>query len=92
MGALLDDAAVFEDVDFVDVDDAGESVGAEDDRLADHDFVKLVCDELLRLWVQAAGGLVEEEDLGVLLQEASRDEDALPLTAGELAAAAFGHR
>ena len=86
MGAGLDYAAVLEHIDAVDIDDAGEAVRAVDYRFAFHEDLKLGGDGLLGDSVEAASRLVEEEDLGLGLQQASRNKDPLTLTAGQLRA------
>jgi hypothetical protein len=57
-------------------------VGDQDDGAPGHQTLQRRLDLGLALGVERAGGLVEQQDRGVL-QEGAGDGDPLPLTAGE---------
>ena len=90
MAALLDEAPVLEDEDAVGAADRGEAVRDHEGGAALHQPLQRLLHEPLALRVERAGGLVEQQDLGVL-EERARDGDALRLAAGE-ARAAFADR
>lgn len=83
MGAGFDNAAIVDDGDDVSIADGGEAVGDDDGGSADHDAVEGLLDAFLGLGVEGAGGLVEEEDGGVL-DNGSGDGNPLLLASREL--------
>ena len=86
MGALLDDAALVDDVDAVGVDDGGEAVGDDEHGAVGAELVECILDEAFGLAVEGRGGFVEDEDGGVFVHGAG-DGEALALAAGEFGAA-----
>ena len=84
-----DDLAVLEDGDHVGAPDRRQPVSHHDRRPADHHRLQRRLDGALRLGVQRARRLVEEEDPGVL-EDGPRDGHALLLPAGELDAPLAG--
>src|SRR5262245_27241560 len=65
VGALLGDAAVFQDDDEVGFLNGGKAVGDADGGAALHEVVEGALDGALGFGVQRAGGFVEDEDGGV---------------------------
>ena len=86
MAAGFDDPAAFDHEDLVGAADGGQAMGDHDRRLALHQPVQRVEDELLAFRVQARGGLVQDQDRQVADQGA-RDGDALLLSARQRDAA-----
>jgi len=64
---LFDESGLADDVNFVDVHNAGKAVSTVDHGFAFHDVVQLGRDCLLSVRIEVARGFVEQEDLGVLL-------------------------
>ena len=98
VGAFLHDAALVEHGDPVGEADGGQAVRDEDDGPALGEIGESLLHDVLALGVEIGGGLVQDEDRGIL-QERSREGDPLPLPPGELHAAlpgqalvAVGHR
>src|SRR6185295_16630805 len=81
--AVLDDRAGLEDDQAIHAANGREPVGDHDRRAIPHQGPQRLLDVVLALGVQGAGGLVEDEDRGVLEQRA-RDGDPLALAAGQL--------
>src|SRR5690606_3959891 len=88
--AALDDAAMVQHQDLVRMHHGGEAVGDDQGGAAAGDAVELGLDRLFGARVERRGGLVEDQDGGVLEQRAG-DGHALLLAAGELEAA-LAHR
>ncbi|GJC96126.1 hypothetical protein ColKHC_04952 [Colletotrichum higginsianum] len=86
MGAGLDDLPLAQDDDAVGLPDGRQAVGDGDGGAVLGDAVEGGLDDLLAADVDGAGGLVEDDDLG-LPDDAPGDGDALPLAARELGAA-----
>jgi hypothetical protein len=84
--AHLGDGAGLQDGDEVGLADGGEPVRDDEGGAADHEAVQRLLHQLLRLGVQRACGLVEEED-GRVLEHGPGNGDPLLLAAGELQAA-----
>ena len=82
MGATLHHHAAINDIDDVSLLDGAEAVRDRDGGAAARGGVQGRLHHLLRLGVERAGGLVEEEDLRVA-EQGARDGDALFLAAGE---------
>lgn len=89
--ALLDDAALVEDVDDVGALDSAEAVGDGNGGAALGRLVQGGLDDVLGLGVEGRRGLVQEQDLGVADQGAG-DGDALLLAAREQRALAAHDR
>ena len=83
MGAALGHPAVGDHQDLVGVPDGGQAVGNGDDGLAPGQLRQGVLDQMLVLGIDAGGGLVQDDDGGVL-QDGPGDGDPLPLPAGEV--------
>ena len=77
-----DDAAFFHDEDAIGIDDGGEAMGDDDGGAVVHELLGGVLDELFGLGIEGGGGLVEDEDAGILEEDAG-DGDALALAAGK---------
>ena len=86
MGALFDDAAVFEHDDLAGAFDRGEAVGDDDRRAAGEQPPQAGLDARLGVDVDVGGGLVEDEDPRVG-DEGAGEGDELALAGGELDAA-----
>ena len=84
--AILDDAALVHDDQAVHGRDGREAVGDGDHGLAGHQPGELLLHGGFHLRVQGGGGLVEDQDRGVLQQHAG-EGDTLALAAGQLDAA-----
>ena len=81
MASLLDDAAVFHGDDDVGVADGGKAMGDDEGGAVGHEPGEGAADGHLVDGIEMAGGLVENEDRGVL-EEGSGDGDTLALAAG----------
>src|ERR1700687_3358018 len=79
VGALLDDAAVVDDVDAVRVGDGAQAVGDQHPRRLE--ALEAAADDLLGPVVEGAGRLVEEHDAGPA-NEGGGDEGGRVLAAG----------
>ena len=90
MGAGLDDPAVVDDEDLVGVADRREPVRDDQGRPALEGGVEGALDRGLGLGVEVGGGLVEDDDRGLLEQQPG-DGEPLPLAAGEPVAAVADH-
>ena len=86
MVALLDHASPVEDEDRVGGEDGGEAVGDHDRGAAREQRAQRRLDQLLREAVEVRGRLVEDQDPGVLEDDAG-DREPLLLAAGEAVAA-----
>ena len=86
MGAVGDDPTALEEHDPLGQVDRRQPVGDDERRPTLHQHAEGGVDLLLDLHVDGAGGVVEDEDGGVVEQRA-RDRDALPLTARQRVAA-----
>uniref|UniRef100_A0A0A8XUT2 Uncharacterized protein n=1 Tax=Arundo donax TaxID=35708 RepID=A0A0A8XUT2_ARUDO len=84
--ADLGDGAALQDGDEVGLADGGEAVGDHQRGATDHEAVQRLLHQLLRLGVERAGGLVQQQDRRVL-EHGAGDGDPLLLTAGQLQAA-----
>ena len=82
MGALLHDAALVQHQDLVGIADSLQPVGDHQHRLLPGQRFHSLLELVLVLRVHVGGGLIEDDDRGVL-QEAPGDGDALLLPAGE---------
>ena len=91
MAAVLDQLAVLQTEDDVGVLDGGEPMGDGDGRPALRGPLEGVLDQPLGLGVQRRGRLVQDQDRGVL-QEDARDGQPLLLPARELHAALADER
>lgn len=85
MGAPLDEAAVVEDQDLVGGHDGRQPMGDDQGRAATQGLVEGGLHGGLVLGVEVAGGLVEDDDAGVLQQHPG-DGQALLLAPGEAVA------
>lgn len=83
VGAFLEDGAALDDGDRVAVLDGGEAMGHHDGGAPHHDPVQRVLHDLLRVRVQRAGGLVQQQNARVL-QNGPRDGDPLLLPSRQL--------
>lgn len=81
MSALLGQAAILDHMDFVYIDYRAESVGAVYHCLAFHDLLELRHYALLRVGVQVARRLIEQENIGVGLEQSTGNQDSLSLSA-----------
>lgn len=86
VGALLGDAAIFEDEDAVGHADGGEAVADEDGHFVAGEFGEAFEDFEFGAGVEGGGGFVEDDELGVAHVGAA-EGDFLPLAGGEVAAA-----
>ena len=86
MGAYVVDPALVQDHDPVRVHDGVEPLGDDDLGGAGTDVPKRLPDGLVRGGVHGAGGVVHDEDLGIL-QQGPGDAQPLLLTAGHVDAA-----
>lgn len=86
VGSLLDDVALFEDVDAVGVLDGGESVCDDEGGAVFHEAVEGVLDLAFGFGIDGGGGFVEEED-GCVFEECAGYGEALFFAAGEFDAA-----
>ena len=77
-------SAAFEDDDPIGHPHRGEAVRDQDRRPPHRQLAEAIEHRVLRLGVERRGGLVENEDVGLLAHEAARERDLLPLTAREL--------
>jgi hypothetical protein len=77
VGATLDDAAVVDDADEVGAADGREAVRDDDGGAVGEGGIERRLDRGLVLDVEAAGGLVEDDDRRVLQQQASDGEALL---------------
>ena len=82
MRALLDEAAALEHEDAVGVADRAQPVRDHERGAADEQLVEALLDGALRLGVERARRLVEEQDRRPVVERAS-DRDPLLLAAGE---------
>lgn len=64
MGSRLDNLSSLKEGNGVGVADGGEAMGYDDAGAASFSGVKGLLDDVLRLTVKCAGGLVEEQNLG----------------------------
>ena len=78
----LGDAAVVDHDDAVGVAHGREAVGDDEGGASVHQVGEGLLDEVLALRVEGGGGLVEDEDGGVV-QDGAGDGEALLLAAGE---------
>lgn len=85
MAAGFGQAALVEDQDAVGVADGGQAVGDDDGGAALHEFFDGGLDELFGFGVDAAGGLVEDEDARVVGDDAAEGQQ-LALAGGEVGA------
>lgn len=85
MGAACDEASVLHHMNGAGVADGGETVGDDDGGATLHEMIEGLLDLRFGLAVECGGGLVEQEDGGVL-EEGAGDRDPLALAAGEAAA------
>ena len=83
MAPRLDDAAAFDDVDEIGGDDRRQPVGDDERGPPAHEARERPLDLPLGLGVEGGGGLVEQQDGGVL-QHGARDRQALALAARQL--------
>src|SRR5438309_4380173 len=86
VGATLPEAPVLEHHDQIGVLDGREPVRDHEHRAVPHEAIDRVLNEPLRLGVELAGGLVEDEDRRVA-QHGARDREWVALAAGEPRAA-----
>ena len=91
VAASFGDLAVLDHYDLVGVTDGAEAVGDDEAGAAGHERGERLLDQSLVLRVEVAGGLVEDEDVGIG-QHGPRDGDALALAAGEPQAALANRR
>src|ERR1700682_5953409 len=82
VGALLRDAAIFQDDDLVGIADGAQAVSNGADGAPLHEAFECLHHQPLRLGIERRGGLVEDED-GRVADDRARDADALPLATGE---------
>jgi len=76
MRAALDDATAIHDQDQVGGEDGREAVGDDDAGAPLHDALEGLLDERLGLTIQRAGGFIQDQDPGILEDDA-RQGDAL---------------
>src|SRR5208337_3004551 len=81
--AALDDKPLLHHKNLIGAADGGEAVRDDKGGAPAHQLCKAALDHGLRLGIERAGGLVENEDAR-LCQESARDGQALPLAAREL--------
>src|SRR5262245_43289878 len=82
VGTGFHDAPLLEHRDAVGVPQGGQAVGDDHRRAPPHQPPERVEEHGLRLHVEGAGGLVQDED-GSVLEKGSGDGEPLPLAAGE---------
>src|SRR5919112_3732588 len=82
MASLLDDLSSVEHHDLVGISDRGQSVRNHEDRSALHQPLDRLLNQPLRLGVQCAGGLVQDENRRVAKQRPG-DGYPLPLAPGQ---------
>ena len=80
--ALFDHAALVEDEDAVRVSQRAQTMGNRQGRPAAGQHTERLLDRFLRLGIHAAGGLIQNQDLGIV-EQGPGDRDTLPLAAGE---------
>ena len=90
MSAGLDDAAVFDDDNHVGAGDRAQPVGDDEARSSAHQMAEALLNQPLAFRVEIAGGLVENQQLGVG-QDRPGDRQSLPLAAAEPHAAFANH-
>ena len=81
MCAFLLNLAIGEHMNPVDAHDTRETMGAVDDSLALENRLQFLSHVLLGLRIEIARRLVKEEDLRIFLQETTRYEYSLSLSA-----------
>ena len=86
MSALFGEPAVLDYVDLVNFSDGGEAMGTVDYCFASHDLLQFTHDGLFSVCIQVTGCLVEQEYFGLWLEKATRDQNALALTARQFGA------
>src|SRR3954470_9242078 len=91
MASALRNLAILDYVDYIRLSDRGEPMRDHDRRLAFHQSVQRLENQLLRLRVQPGAGLVENQNRRIPDYGAC-DGDALPLAAGKSDAALPHHR
>ena len=91
MGAGVDDLAVVHDDDAVGERDHAHAVRDHERGAVAGEFFEHLEDELLAFDVDLAGGFVEQQDFGIA-EDRAGERDALPLAAGEAAAAGADER
>ena len=84
--ALLDDLAVVDDDDVVRVADGAQAVGDDKGGAAFHQAQEALLNARLGARVDAAGGLVEDEDVGIG-EDGAGDGQQLALALAEVAGA-----
>ena len=89
MAALLDDRALVEHDEPVEIGDRRQAVGDGDHGLAGHQVEQLLLDRRLDLAVERRGRLVQDQDRRVLEQRA-RDGEALTLAVAQHITDALG--
>ena len=82
MGALLDEAALLEDEDPVGIAECAQAVGDCQGGAAAGQDAKRLLDRLFRFGIDAARGLVEDENSGIE-EQGPRDRGPLLFAAGE---------
>ena len=80
MGSLLHDAAGINHIDAVGMEHRGKTMGDDEARTPDHQIVERRLHDLLALRIECGGCLIEDEDARIL-QDGTRDGNALTLTA-----------
>src|SRR5579884_825820 len=80
--ARVSDGAIFEDDNAIGAAHGGKAMGDHEHGPAGHQVLQRSLDERLGLAVEGGGGFVQYED-GRILQQGTRDRDALALAAGQ---------
>ena len=80
--AVLDDLALLQNDDAIEIAHRRQAVGDGNDGAAAHQAAQRLADQLLGFAIQRRGGLVEQQQRRVL-QEGARNRDPLPLPAGQ---------
>src|SRR6185312_16986004 len=86
MGAALDDAAGFDHEDLLSGADGGEAMGDDERGAAAEQMGQALLNQRFGFGIEAAGGLVQNQD-GRVGEQRARDREALALSAGEFDAA-----
>src|SRR5437667_10854080 len=84
--ALLNDMAMFEDDDLIDIVNRGEPMRRDQRRTPTHQFLDRFHDRRFCRRIERRGRLIEKQDRRIL-QKRARDAEALPLTNAEMSTA-----
>jgi len=80
--SLLDDSSFVQHIDIISILDGGQAMGDDDHRGSAPQGLDAFLDVFLGLGIQGAGGLVQNEQAGVLVKFPGQKQP-LPLSAGQ---------